>query len=153
MTTYLRVNYNKDTWVTREATEPEWDRDDTDTSWSFEHVEIVKEKDSWDLAVPFDVEAGDTVYVVAAIYSTGDSFGHDDRDCCEYVDVFLDEAKAQACINAVDAARKSRSDNTEKGLTWIREDGSEGKLDYVPWNGYFECLDEVRCETLEVKEK
>jgi hypothetical protein len=105
MTTYLRVNYNKDTWVTREATEPEWDRDDTDSSWSFNHVEVVTEKDSWDFAVPFDVKVGDTVYVVAAIYSTGDSFGHDDRYYCEYIDAFLLFSNALACSNVVIASR------------------------------------------------
>lgn len=152
MFTYLRVDADKREWTTR-AGDPEdrWDRDDTAASWTFNHVSIVEEKAYFDLAVPFEVKPGDDVWVVAAIYSTGDSFGRDDGACCEYIDAFLDKHKARACRDAVEASRKGWDDHTDKDVKWVREDGSEGKLDYVPWNGYFESLDDVRCEYLEVR--
>jgi hypothetical protein len=152
MVTYLRVNYDKDVWVTRKCDpEDRWDRDDTAASWTFNHVSIVKESDPWDIVVPFEVKAGDNVYIVAAIYSTGDSFGHDDAECCEYIDAFINEYKANDCTRAIELTQKSYHDRTEKKAVWVREDDSIGKLDYVPWNGYFESLDEVRCEKLEVR--
>jgi hypothetical protein len=152
MVTYLRVDSDKREWTTRTGDpDDRWDRDDTDASWSFNHVTIVEEKDHWDIAVPFDIKKGDDVWVVAAIYSTGDSFGRDDRACCEYIDGFMDKFKARECRDIVDRSRKGWNDHTDKKVEWIREDGSEGKLGYVPWNGYFESLDQVECVYLEVK--
>jgi hypothetical protein len=152
MVTYLRVNSECREYVTREADRTdEWDRDDTARDWSFRNVYIVDEKASWDLALPFEVKQGDDVYVVLAIYSTGDSFGRDERYSVEYIDGFLDKVKARVCWDVVEASRKSYDDHTDKKVAWIREDGSEGKLDYVPWNGYFESLDDVHCEYLEVR--
>jgi hypothetical protein len=153
MATYLRVDYDKREYVTREADRSdEWDRDDTSASWDFKSVGVVSSVSCFDLVVPFDVKKGDDVWVVVAIYSTGDSFGHDDRACAEYIDAFLDKHKARACRDAVEKSRKGWDDYEEKKCEWIREDGSLGKLDYVPWNGYFESLDTVECEYLEVRD-
>lgn len=152
MVTYLRVDYDKSEWVNREADpEDRWDRNDTAASWTFNHVSIVKENEYWDVAVPFEVKEGDWIYIVAAIYSTGDSFGHDEAACCEYIDAFVDKHRADDCARAMEFTLKSYNDRTEKKAVWAREDDSIGKLDYVPWNGYFESLDEVRCEKLEVR--
>ena len=151
MTKYLKVDADKREWTTRVATEDRWDRDDTDASWTFNYVSIVEEKGYLDLVVPFEVKKGDDVWVVVAIYSTGDSFGHDDHACVEYIDAFLDKHKARACRDAVEKTRKSWDDRTDKDVSWIREDNTVGKLDYVPWNGYFESLDEVQCVYLEVR--
>lgn len=152
MPTFLRVNSERHEYVTREGDrDDEWDRDDTASDWTFRNVYIVDEKSNWDLVLPFDVKEGDDVWVVSAVYSTGDSFGRDDRACVEYIDGFLDKHKARACARAIEASRKSYDDRTEKNAEWIREDGSEAKLDYVPWNGYFESLDDVNCDYLEVK--
>lgn len=153
MSTYLSVNSSCHEYVTREGNrEDPWDRDDTSCDWSFHDVSIVGSNSSFDLIAPFDLKSGDRVWVVLAVYSTGDSFGHDDRACCEYIDVFLDENKALDCVRAIEKTSGSRwDDNTEYASKWVREDGSEGKLDYVPWNGYFESLDFVNCERLEVK--
>ena len=152
MSTYLCVNYDCHEYVTREGNrDDEWDRDDTARDWSFRNVFLSEEKSAWDLCLPFEVKQGDDVWVVLAIYSTGDSFGHDERACVEYVDAFLDKHKARDCARLVEASQKSYDDRTDKEVKWIREDGSEGKLDYVPWNGYFESLNEVECLYLEVK--
>ena len=151
MAMYLRVDADKREYVTREATEDQWDRDDTDASWEFNHVTIASENGWFDLTVPFDVKKGDDVWVVVAIYSTGDSFGRDDRACAEYIDAFLDKHKARECRDAIEKTRKSWDDREDKKAEWIREDGSVGKLDYVPWNGYFEHLDDVECVYLEVR--
>jgi hypothetical protein len=150
--TYLRVNSERREYVTRQGDpEDRWDRDDTSTDWNFRNVYIVDENASWDFCLPFEVKQGDDVWVVAAIYSTGDSFGRDDRACVEYIDAFMDKHKARECARLADASQKGWNDHEDKKVEWVREDGSAGKLGYVPWNGYFEVLDEVRCEYLEVK--
>ena len=126
---YLRVNSTWYQYVTRESDPDEtWDRDDTCSDWSFLSASVTEERDGWDLIVPFDAKNGDTVWVVAAVYSTGDSFGRDDRACVEYIDAFLDSHKARDCARAVEASRKSWNDHTDKEVKWIREDGTEAKL-------------------------
>lgn len=151
MATYLRVNSEYREYITRHATEDQWDRDDTARDWHFRNVYIVDKNAAFDLVVPFDLKPGDDVWVVLAIYSTGDSFGRDDRYSVEYIDGFMDKHKARDCARAVEATEKRWDDHTDKDANWIREDGSAGKLEYVPWNGYFESLDNVECLYLEVK--
>lgn len=152
MTVYLRVDTNRYGTITRSADpESEWDRDDTSSIWEFNFVTIVDEQDYFDLCVPFDLKKGDDVWVVTAIYSTGDSFGHDASGCCEFIDAFLDKHKARECANVIRASENSYRDKTEHKIKWIREDGSEGRLDYAPWNGHFESLDKVQCNYLEVR--
>jgi hypothetical protein len=152
MVTYLRVDADKREMITRECDhEDRWDRDDTASEWTFNSVSTVEEDSYFDIVVPFEVKRGDKVWVVSAIYSTGDSFGTDDSACCEYIDAFLDKSKADACREVVlEKSVKDRRNFNNDSVKWIREDGSESVLQYAPWNGYFESLDEVRCEHLEV---
>ena len=142
--TYIKVNTTSHEHITRQAdSDDSWDRGDTVRDWHFNYVSIVKEDDWFDLIVPFDLSKGDTVFVVAAIYTTGDSFGTDVRAHVEYIDAFLSVEKAKECYNQITGS------NTK--VKWIREDGSEATLGYVPWIGYFESLDYVVCELLTVR--
>lgn len=150
--TYLDFYFGCREEISREPYEDdEWDRGDTYTSWTLEGCSIKEEGEYFDVIAPFEVKSGDRVIVVYAIYSTGDSFGRAEGACKEVIDVFKDINKASDCVRAVEKTYKSWDDHTEKKVEWIREDGSEGKLDYVPWNGYFESLDSVRSEIIEVK--
>ena len=68
-------------------------------------------------------------YVVYATYFTGDTFGTDFEACI--VGVTKDQHEADALV------------------TEAREFKGFGQLSngfYVPWNGYFESLESVRCE-------
>lgn len=96
-----------------------WDRASTSTDWSIRGIKY-SEKDEYGL-LPIEIEYNKPVHVVYAIWSSGDSFGHDERYCCEALSVHLTRKEAQAEVERL------------KTIT-----------DYsVPWNGYFESLDEL----------
>lgn len=143
MATNVMVVSRRSETVTRQAdSDDRWDRDDTFTDWYVTGIKVVPKEDYFDVIAPFDVNKRDWYWLVYAVYSTGDSFGSDQDGCMEILDLFMDGDKAQACADSVDGSNSS--------VTWIREDGSEGKLAYVPWNGYFESLSYVRCEKVTV---
>lgn len=124
--TYLEVDARAHVEVTREATEEMWDRDDTSTTWIIgDTVRRLTDNSYRAVPVSFDVVAGQKVYLIYAIYSYGDSFGHDENGGLELCGIYqtYDEAEGER----------------------VRLVGVE---DYrVPWNGYFNSL-----TTLEVKE-
>jgi hypothetical protein len=153
MESRLTIDFDRYEYITREADREErWDRDDTATDWTARSIQLVtRDKDYFDVIAPFKVQLGDSLIVVYAIYSTGDSFGHDSRGCKEIIDVFKSTEKAADCVRAVQATENDHNDYSQKEAIWVREDGSEGKLDYAPWNGYFESLDGVYAELLQVK--
>lgn len=150
MGTYLKVNFDIREEVTRAATEDEWDRDDTYTSWTLEDVAVVPESGYFDVISSFEVNPGDTLLVVYAVYSTGDSFGRDDCGAMEVIDVFKSADKAAECVKAIENSASRYDSKNVSDASWVREDGSDTKLDYVPWNGYFESLEHVRCELAKV---
>jgi hypothetical protein len=98
----FKVDYTSYTDVTREATEPEYDRDDTSTSHTLQSVELV-EDNRFNCVGAFDAVPGETVYVVSATYSTGDSFGHDAGSGLEFVAVFKTLEKAERCRQQLQA--------------------------------------------------
>ena len=98
----FKVNYTSYTDVTREATEPEYDRDDTSTSHTLQSVELV-EDNRFNCVGAFEATPGDTVHVVSATYSTGNSFGHDAGSGLEFVAVFKTFEKAERCRQQLQA--------------------------------------------------
>jgi hypothetical protein len=79
-----------------------------------------------------DIPAGDKAYVVVVEYTTGDTFGSDDTWCVAAIKASREDAEA--------AEIKCYAGNklTERA--------------FRPWDGYFEHLNSVRIEELEVKE-
>ena len=120
--------------ITRRATEPEWDRDDTSTSWTFGPIYLQDRGSCENFQTNFDVKAGDVVYVVVAVWSTGDSFGHDDGSCSEVFGSFKTYEEAEKFKTELENVSTKDYDFTFK----------IGDRDvYVPWVGYFESLDYV----------
>lgn len=126
---------------TDETSEPDpddrWDRASTSTNWFVNGVRI-REKDSGEhcLKADFDVKAGDIVHCLYAIYSSGDSFGHDAGYSLEVLSFHKDAALAKKNLDAVAGARSSH-------MMEIETD-SGGKFErYCPWDGYFESLDSI----------
>ena len=120
--------------VSREATEDEWDRDDTYTDHNIQGFRAVKEKDYYDLSVGFDVKKYKHYYLVYVIYDTGDSFGRDDGQI-EFVGLYQDRSVAEE--------NKRRIDKNEKvdsfSVKLVTEDDEEFDC-HTPWKGYFECF-------------
>src|SRR5210317_84780 len=79
----------------------EWDRDDTYTDHNIEGFRAAPEEDSkyFDLVVPYEPEFDKEYYLLYAVYSTGDSFGHDDGSGIEYIGLYTE--------NELDVAREN----------------------------------------------
>lgn len=126
----------------------EWDRANTSTSRSFVGVSMTKPDDyklSYESFVSdFHVEVGDTIYLVVAEYSNGDSFGHDYNCGCEVVST---HKTLQAAQEVCDAIHNEDCYVQKKGVygDYLRvtaSDGVEVNL-YPPWRGYFNSLEDV----------
>lgn len=126
--------------------EDEWDRDSTSTSWSFGDLTFIKPQiwgRSESMLTDFPVKVGDEVFVVVAVYSTGDSFGHDAGANVEVLGIYKSCGKAKKAKLAADECKDSN-------LVVKTESGKNLEL-YCPWNGYFESLDYVEVLARTVK--
>ena len=134
-----------------------WSRDSTSTTWSV----VGCGEDVPDDYIRFDSVDTDltgTVFGVYAIYSTGDSFGNDKSANFEAVWVFDSLAMAEAAIDTIKAHAKWHHDLSNRwsqkkvvaSANFVDEYTvllNVGKGDpyrlHVPWNGYFERLEQV----------
>lgn len=112
-------------------------RGTTTTTWSFESID---QTDSYPDAVLYlddseDFDPNAQYYMLYAIWSTGDSFGHDEDECCEALIVYKD----------VNLAKKIAARLTDTKEYNIKIDnGCGGEVDlYCGWVGYFERLTEI----------
>lgn len=125
--------------VTREGDpEDKWDHDDTHTDWTFTGLKL-SDKDTYRaLPVPDDVNIGDTVYAVIAVYSTGDTFGNSSGSELELVSIHKSEELAKKNVTKLQSENKDERYSME-----IELDNGEVLKRYCPWDGYFESLDYV----------
>jgi hypothetical protein len=84
--------------------EDEWDRANTHTDHSVEGIKVVDDN-SFDVIGAFEIDPANpgVVYLVYAIYSTGDSFGHDSGYGIEFISVFKTQDKADKCAEQIEA--------------------------------------------------
>lgn len=123
---FIKFEVEQEEWVTREANpNDEWDRGCTDGSATILSATLV-DKDSYNtLVAPDGVQKGDTIYLVWALYGTGDSFG---------------SYGGKYELLEVCSSREEAED---------RRTHFENVTDYsVPWNGYFEWLESLNIEEL-----
>lgn len=145
----------------------EWSRDSTNTINTLVKVTSLDAKDSLayslkngefpecDLVVGADVGPGDKVFIVWVEYGTGDSFGSDGGNI-ELIAAFIDEERAKACAENC----KKFEENDE--ASYLDDDRYTLKVEldngqtygvYVPWTGYFECLEQVHVTPKTIKKK
>jgi hypothetical protein len=134
--TELFLATNSYTNITREATEPKWDRDDTSTDWTFGPIYLQHRGSCESFETDFDVKAGDVVYAVVAVWSTGDSFGHDDASNSEVFGSFQTYEEADKFKTELENIK-----DHDGSYNFTFEIG--GRKIYVPWIGYFESLDYI----------
>lgn len=150
--------YGTKTKISTGGYDPEdtWSRNSTSTTWSIDGCgEVVPNRfESFD-----DIETGlrGTLYAVYVIYSSGDSFGHDERAYFELIWVYDNAASAQAAIQTIKAHaewyqqsnhwRSSKRVNNSQFADAYSVDidiGQDRPLTVsAGWNGYFENLDEL----------
>lgn len=130
MTKYVELVYSSFGSETRTpASDDDWDRGDTQTTWHVSGAKLVKKTGY--KTVPYDGELkqGDTVYCLYAVYSTGDSFGHDEDGSMEFLSVHKTSELAF-----------ENKKNLEAGGVEIKHDNGSVEKIYKPWEGYFESL-------------
>jgi len=171
--TNIKILDEARTYVTDPANpDDKWDRDNTATEHDIRGFRVVGEQNYYDLSVDFEVDPTRPYFLVYAIYSTGDSFGHDDG-CIEFVGLYesLDVAHENAQRLKIHnetyrqwndpwytpskqmsmAELKKLEKNFEPySVQLVTKDGTDYKMN-VPWHGYFEHLDEVEVESVFVR--
>ena len=89
-----------------------------------------------------DLVAGETIYAVTAVWSTGDSFTSSSGARFDFCIVNRDPEKAEA--------NRKLLEDAESSVTLVRDDGSH--IQYHPgWLGYFENLDHATVNVYTVK--
>lgn len=116
-------------------------------------VKRTSKKEYGDVLSKFDLKKGDDAFVVWIEYSTGDSFGHAERGSTMAIGIFTDVKAARvlaAKINEYD-----RDVNTAAGdkfkYGFKTPDGQFFECGYAPWLGYFEHLNEVHVDVVEIQ--
>jgi hypothetical protein len=92
--------------------------------------------------VPFESKAGDTVYVVYVLYSSGDSFGHAEGQIT-IADVFRDSGEASTLAHLIESGSE-QFDYINNGVKLTMHG-------YQPWHDYFGGLASVHVEAFVVK--
>lgn len=148
----FNVDYTGYTSVTREADpEDSWSRESTYTDYHFNHLTLLPEGTRGaDTYIPETVAKGTYLFVLIAIYTTGDSFGSDTASP-EFLGTFKTYEEAE---NLRDQIMKYASEGSYRGFScdWPYEGvvtlhGKEQKICF-PWSGYFERLEEMKIEHL-----
>lgn len=136
--TTLYIDRASSTRVTRVGS-GKWDNDDTYTSWELGDVWLQKDSaesynyEMYELDQHADV--GDIVYVVFAVWSTGDSFGSYEGAGAEVMFVSKDPDVAYFVMRTLQNA----TGYSEK-ITW---NNGQTRPIHIPWNGYFEQLNSL----------
>jgi hypothetical protein len=139
---FLTLDATSYSYCTREADpEDNWDRGNSGTDWTIGGISLGARDSERSLPADFDVQVGDKVFVVYAVYSTGDTFGHDEGAYLEVLSFHKNREIAERNLAAAEG--RTRRDRSQLVL----EFDSGGKVErYCPWDGYFESLDYARLE-------
>lgn len=138
MTKYVQLLAHSYRSTSREPNpDDNWDRGDSSTEWDVTGLKLGNKDHHRALPVDDDIEIGQTLYAVYAIYSTGDPFGYDEGACLELVSLHKIEEIALRNVKAIEKGCK------ESGSLMIELDNGEKVPRYCPWDGYFEVLDSV----------
>lgn len=149
----LRVDRDSQVHITRQADPNErWDADDTCTNWNVERLYLISIDGDGDVIADFAVSAGDLLYLVYAVYSTGNSFGSDTNAAIDFISVHRTEEQAKA-VQQVLRDKKSKYDK-RGNFDWtalIPLDSGVIFPYHCPWLGYFESLTDVYVKSFVVE--
>lgn len=107
-----------------------WDRGSTSTSWRFGDISISKPSGDYrTITVDFEVKKGQQLHMVVAVWSDGDSFGHDHGKRCDVMSAHIIERRAFRAKECLTKGQKKLPDGYS--------------VTYIPWKGMFESLDYI----------
>jgi len=125
----------------------EWSRASTHTDHNIQGFTVNSERQYGDVMVPYVPERGIDYYLLYAVYSTGDSFGHDSGGGIEYIGLYT---KEELHIAKENERRIEAHDQDQKSTLKLLMQNDKDQFDvYVPWHGYFESLDYVSIATIQ----
>lgn len=115
-------------------------RDSTHTTHSIQGISLKKRGSRYNetLELDYQPDADALHYLVYALYSTGDSFGHDSGRI-EFIDLFKTESDANDCHELLKKAKD--------GSARIKSGGGKAYTFSVPWIGYFDRLESIEIES------
>ena len=137
--TRIHVDHDHESWVTGEADPAdEWSKERSATIWSVNGLAI---RPDGQVAADFPVSPGDTLHLVYATYSTGDSFCSHQGEGIEFFTVHKDKARTErnaAVLRAWPNARKEHWDDSDAlaadvGPGQLMTDGGVALPVQVPW--------------------
>ena len=134
--------YSRDT--SEADPEDSWDRPNTSTDHNIVGFNAASEDQEkyYDLVVPFDPNHGENYYVLYCVYSTGDSFGHDEGRGIEYIGFYKKDQLHIANENRGRIENHSRNGKNDEYSIMLRDpSGTKVFEQSTPWTGYFESLD------------
>ncbi len=135
--------YSNDT--SEPDTDDSWDRANTHTSHNIVGFRAAPESDGkyYDIEIPYAPLFEERYYLLYAVYSTGDSFGHDEGSSIEYIGFYKPSQLGIAQENERKLNDFTRDRN--HGKYSVKLKSPEGKIydQSVPWVGYFESLDHM----------
>ena len=150
--------------VINQRLESEYEPDEEFSSWERSYSnwfeKISKTKNVPDVVSDFDIQKGETCYVVWVEYNSGDSFGTAENENVEVVGVFKDKNCAKELEKAIeDLHHKFCIGEFENCETWDdrykfyfkTSDGQEFKYGLCPWYEYFNDLQNVYVEETEME--
>jgi hypothetical protein len=149
---YVEIDYDSYTDTTREGDpEAEYDGDDTETSTTVNGVRHVKESGFWDLIVNYPLDRSKNYYLLYVVYSTGDSYNHDEGKVV-FIDLYEDVKVADEAAKILEKTY----DITEYNYKFPKHvdiPDSKGGINHLyagPWIGYFSQFTEAVVKKVEV---
>lgn len=110
---------------------PSGGRPDTYTYWTFGGLTLTESSEYSEVEIEVgkdEFKVGDVAYVVVAVWSTGDSFGHDEGSNAEALSVHKDRESAEKSVQVIEG----------------REGNDLGDgyslASFKPWDDYFDSL-------------
>jgi hypothetical protein len=155
MTTDIEIINHSYTEITKERDpNEEWDGEDTITSNSIQGFKIVKPNDKWkqvDLTIGFEIKPDKTYYLVSVIHSSGDSFNHNSGEIV-YIELYENIEMAEATKKIIEDSYNRKHKEESYGVEILNNSGTLYKISSSPWVGYFERLEEVQIDCIQLKQ-
>lgn len=123
-----------------------WDRGNTQTDHNIEGFYAADEKEGkyYDLVLPYEPEFNKEYYLLYAVYSTGDSFGHDEGAGIEYIGLYKE---SEISIARENKRKIEEFDGNDYHIMMKDPNGKEFQQG-TPWQGYFEHLNYVDIKSI-----
>ncbi len=138
-----------------DSNEPYSYRGTTTTTWHVNGLRLVSEESPkyWGYRettkVNFEPKKGNLYHLLYAVYSTGDSFGHDEGKCFEVIGVYKSRKVAEENEKRLNEGKPSQKGSWGSTMVLLKLEGTTKQHPYNrPWDGYFERLDRLEVLTL-----